>query len=142
MNKKEMTNALKRENYARQAGWLKKYRPDEYDILAAAEPKNRLRLNRSSEWVQDNGPIGAVDCLILKPDYEPEPEVRKNRRLARIIAEHLYTQTGAGSGGANVLVERVVLMKKRAHSHEELLGGLCFASAKTVIEKLLDDAEE
>lgn len=69
-----------------------------------------------------------------------ERRVRKNRKLARIIAEHLYTMTGAGPSGENVLVERVVLMKERAHSHEELLGGLCFASAKTVIEKLLDDA--
>lgn len=140
MTKKELIEALKRENYARQAGWLQKYRPDEYAILKAAGWRNRLRLNDAQEWVKDNGPINYSDTLILKPGYEPDLELRKNRKLARIIAERIYTMTGVGPGGENVLVERIVLMKERAHSHEELLGGLCIASAKTAIEAILDEA--
>lgn len=70
----ELIGKLKRQNYARQAGWLKKYRPDEYSILEVAGWRNRLRLDCNQNWVEDTGPIGYSDTLILKPHYEPEPE--------------------------------------------------------------------
>ena len=71
---KELIRDLKRKNYARQAGWLKKYRPDEYEILDAVGHENRLRLDVNQKWVSDTGPIGYTDTLILKYSYEPEPE--------------------------------------------------------------------
>lgn len=74
MTKQEQIENLKDKMYARQAGWLKKYRPEEYDILDAAGYKNRLRLNHNQLWVTDIGPIGYADTLILKPGYEPEKE--------------------------------------------------------------------
>ncbi len=79
----ERIEKLKDPNAARQAGWLKKYDPEAYHILEVAGQVNRLRLNREEVWVEDYGDIAFVDCLILKPGYEPEPEheewqIRKN----------------------------------------------------------------
>ena len=145
MNKKKLQERIEKLKDPKQAQsyWMRS--KEEQGILFDAGIKNTLQVTyplpdgsqhdwELSEW--------CAQLLILKPGYEPDLELRKNRKLARIIAEHIYTMTGAGPGGQDILVERVVLMKARTHSHEELLGGLCIASAKTVIEKLLDEAAE
>lgn len=74
MTTNERIEKLKRKDCARQAGWLKKYRPDEHAILDAAGFPCRLRLDSNQQWVNDTGPLGYSDTLILKPDYEPELE--------------------------------------------------------------------
>ena len=72
---RERIEKLKDPNEARQAEWLKKYRPKAYAILLNAGRENRLWLNCSGQWITDPAsPIGSGDCCILKPDYDPEPE--------------------------------------------------------------------
>ena len=70
----EMIEKLKDPKQARQAGWLQKYRPENYDILKAAGHRNRLVLTSEGEWNPDCAALSYRDCAILKPDYTPEPE--------------------------------------------------------------------
>ena len=75
MNKElqERIEKLKKPELARQVGWLRKYRPEEYSILEMAGYQNRLRLFQG-QWANDTCGLVGGDCVILKPDYQPEPE--------------------------------------------------------------------
>lgn len=142
MNKQERIEKLKNPKQAQAYGIYLHDKPELARIIDRTDNQNLLILTCAGTWdnVARIALIVPNNTYILKPEYDPKPELSSNRKLAIKIAEELYTMGGAGPCGEPIIVGRIALMKLQPSGREEMLGGLCIASAKTFIEKILDDA--
>lgn len=135
----DLIEKLKDKTYVRAFGLML---PEEQACFEEARLDNCLCYAKA-KWRQayggGTGAFGEDMTYAIKSDYQPEPELSSNRKLAIRIAEKLYTMHGAGLDGTDVLCERKVCMKLQADGSEKALGGLCLRTATNFIERLLDE---